>query len=102
MTHINEDIRNIRDRLRDYTMHVIHADGVYRHLRFHSTTDPHPGNCSFDVVTWPGHAWIGGDWCKGHTIAREHDMLTEFLNVTEISYNYWAEKMRLTSAVPVT
>ncbi|MBK4183177.1 hypothetical protein [Corynebacterium macginleyi] len=102
MTYLNNnEVRGIRDRLKDYEMCVTYADGVYRHLRFYSTTDPYPGNCSFDVVTWPGHAWIGGDWCRGYTISRENDMLTDFLDVLNISYGYWAEKMRLTSDVPI-
>lgn len=103
MSHINyNDVKAIRENLANYEMRVLHTNGVYRHLRFHSPTDPFPGNCSFEVVTWPGHAWIGGDWCGGHTIAREPDMLTQFLNVTRISYDYWAEKMCLTSDVPIT
>lgn len=103
MTYINRQaLSDIRTRLADYEMKILHADGVYRRMLFYSTTDPFPGNCAFDVVTWPGHAWIGGDWCKGHAIAREHDMLTEFLNVNIISYGYWAEKMRLTRDTPVT
>lgn len=98
MSYINHDaVKSIRKRLVDYDMRVIRADGVYRHLHFHSTTDPLPGNCAFDVITWPGHAWIGGDWCDGHTIAREHDMLASFLNVRDVSYDYWAEKMHLAS-----
>lgn len=89
MTYINhDDLNAIRERLADYEMRVLHANGVHRHLHFQSTTDSFPGNCSFDVITWPGHAWIGGDWCGGHTIAREQDMLGDFLNVRHISYSY--------------
>ncbi|TXS81745.1 hypothetical protein CHU70_10780 (plasmid) [Corynebacterium sp. LK10] len=89
------DIERIRTRLSDYEMTIHHADGLYRHLYFHSTTDPFPGNCSFHVVTWPGHACIHGDWCGAHTIAREADMLKDFLNVDHIDRNYWAEKMSI-------
>ena len=94
-TTSKRDIEEISDRLNDYEMKVHHDDGLYRHLYFHSTTDPFPANCSFHVITWPGHACIHGDWCGAHTIAREPDMLKDFLNVRHIDHHYWAEKMSL-------
>lgn len=88
-------VKEIKARLATYAMKVVHEDGLYRHLYCYSTTDELPGNCSFEVVTWPGCATIYGDWCGAHTISREPDMLQDFLNVRGVSYGYWAEKMRL-------
>ena len=103
MPRINKsDVAEIQQWLEKYRMAIIHADGVYRHLRFNSTAELWPGHCHFDVVTWPGHAWIGGDWCDGYTIKcggelainREPDMLHEFLNVKSVDYDYWAVEMK--------
>lgn len=88
-------IQRFKDRLKTYSMTIVHADGVYRHLYFNNPNANYPGNRSFNVVTWPRYACIYGDWCDSHVITREHDMLTEFLNVSQIPYDYWEEKMKL-------
>lgn len=88
-------IQRFKDRLKTCTMTIVHADGVYRHLCFRNSNSDFPGNCAFNVVTWPGYACIYGDWFDSHVITCEHDMLTEFLNVSHIPYEYWEKKMKL-------
>lgn len=70
-------------------MTVLRDDGVDRHLRFKE-----PG-CSaywFDVITWGGRLYIGGD-CGTYVFARLTDMFAFFRSDRGgINPSYWGEK----------
>lgn len=72
-----------------HTMTVLRDDGVDRHLRFKQ-----PGDSSywFDVLTWGGRLYIGGD-CGTYVFTREHDMFGFFRNRT-VNPSYWGEKCK--------
>ena len=73
-----------------HEMTVLRDDGVSRHLQF-----KRPGDSSywFDVITWDGRLYIGGD-CGAFVFTRLHDMF-EFFRGDEVRINppYWAEKL---------
>jgi hypothetical protein len=82
-----------------FTLHVLHDDGLYKHLRFHG-----PKGRSFywfDLVTWPGHLTFRGD-AGCFTFARTEDMLAFFRSNPDRDYgdpfrinaSYWAEKVQ--------
>lgn len=71
-----------------HRMHILHEDGLYRHLRFRK---PDRGEYWFDLVTWPGHLTITGDMGT-YTFARVTDMFEFFTGY--INTGYWAEKLQ--------
>jgi hypothetical protein len=72
-----------------HEMTVLRDDGVDRHLRFKR---PDSGIYWFDVITWGGRLYIGGD-CGTYVFARLDDMF-EFFRGHEINPQYWAEKVQ--------
>lgn len=77
----------------EHEMHVLHEDGLYRHLRFQA---PGTGIWHWDLVTWPGSLAIRGDIGEGFIFTRELDMLTWFDHGQApgwINASYWAEKL---------
>ncbi|WP_143713593.1 hypothetical protein [Variovorax sp. RO1] len=72
-----------------HEMTILRDDGVDRHLRF-----KRPGSSIywFDVITWGGRLYIGGD-CGTYVFARIEDMF-EFFRGHEINPQYWAEKVQ--------
>lgn len=92
------DIHRIRQRLDQYTMDILHDDGLYRHLRCYWDTDPYgANNCSFQVYTAPYTITILGDWMGAYTLCQDEDML-DFCNITGTEYAYWAVKLQNTGA----
>jgi hypothetical protein len=75
---------------KDLELTVLHDDGLYRHLRFRSPN----GWFSYDLVTWPGHLYVGGG-LDGYTFVRLDDMFTFFADSNEgrINPSYWQEKI---------
>lgn len=80
-----------------HQLHILHEDGVYRHLRFKK---PGTGCMHFDFVTWPGYLAYSGDMGT-FVFKRLHDML-EFFRPSEraaedpfrwIDRSYWHEKL---------
>ncbi len=63
-------------------------DGTpYRHVRF---ARPGTGMWSFNLVTWPGHLAISGDF-DSFTFRRLHDMFGFFRS--SVNPSYWGEKV---------
>lgn len=80
---------------REHEMHVLHDDGLYRHLRFQK---PGTGIWHWDLITWPGSLAIRGDIGEGHIFTRTDDMLAFFdhgQTEHQINVHYWAEKLDL-------
>lgn len=79
---------------REHVMHVLHDDGLYRHLKFE-----HPSGTDiwrFHIVTWPGYLSISGD-LESYTFCAAEDMLdffTHAIGPEGINAGYWAEKVR--------
>lgn len=78
-----------RRTIRAHQMHVLHDDGIYRHLRFRS---PDTGIAWFDLVTWPGALNISGDM-GSWTFRRLEDMFDFFGGKPDINPHYWQEKI---------
>jgi hypothetical protein len=83
---------------REHQMHILHDEGLYRHLKFE-----HPSRTDiwrFHIVTWPGHLTITGD-LESYTFCAAEDMLDFFTQgidpTTGINASYWAEKVRAES-----
>lgn len=75
---------------REFQLEILHDDGPYRHLTF-----GRPGSSMgrFELVTWPRHLSIGGDW-EGFVFARLEDMFQLFRSPSgQINPDYWAEKI---------
>lgn len=72
-----------------HQMTVLRDDGVDRHLRFKR---PDSSIYWFDVITWGGRLYIGGD-CGTYVFARINDMF-EFFRGHDINPQYWAEKVQ--------
>lgn len=72
-----------------HEMTVRHNDGLYRHLRFRQ---PRTWCYGFDLVTWPGFLYVGGD-IENYTFARVPDMFEFFGEKPDINPHYWAEKI---------
>lgn len=75
----------------EHAIKVLHADGIYRHVRFKKPGD---SNFWFDLITWPGCLTIRGDMGTW-VFSRVEDMFT-FFRVDELKINpsYWAEKIQ--------
>lgn len=75
-------------------MTVLRDDGLYRHLRFRAADTWAYG---FDIVTWPGYLYIGGD-IEDFVFARTPDMFEFFERGARdsrgINPHYWAEKLQ--------
>jgi hypothetical protein len=93
---------DFRRNTQHHELHVLHDDGLYRHLRVQG---PRTRMWSWDVTTWPGHLATSGDIASGHVFAREPDMLAFFSHAGKseghytdgapsISVGYWAEKIQ--------
>ena len=70
-----------------HRLHVLHEDGLYRHLRFKADAT-HIGH--FDLVAWPGHLTVCGDR-EAYVFSRQHDMF-EFFRAGRVNPVYWSEK----------
>jgi hypothetical protein len=72
---------------------VLHDDGLYRHLRWRG-----PSCFWFELVTWPGHLYLGGD-VHDYAFSRTADMFEFFgaglsgVKPEDINPDYWAEKI---------
>lgn len=82
--------------LKDVAQHemtVLRDDGVDRHLRFKR---PDSSVYWFDIITWGGRLYIGGD-CGTYVFDRLPDMFQFFRRDDEgrgrIDFRYWAEKI---------
>lgn len=74
-----------------HEMTVLRDDGIDRHLRFKS---PDTNACWFDVITWGGRLYIGGD-NGAYVFARLTDMFQFFRgDLGDINPTYWAEKVQ--------
>jgi hypothetical protein len=83
--------------IKNHTLQIILADGVYRHLRFRR-----PGTVcyGFDIVTWPGYLCFSGD-IGCFVFSRVEDMLKFFRDggtcePLRINPQYWSEKLQAT------
>lgn len=76
--------------VKNHTMKVLFDDGVNRHLSFRFEDSSF---LWFDVITWRGRLYIGGD-CQTFVFARLPDMF-EFFRTDRgrINPGYWQEKI---------
>lgn len=91
--HYPTQYRRLLANTADHELRVLHADGLYRHLRFQR---PGTSIWSWDLVTWPGNLAIKGDIGEGLIFSREDDMLRFFDHGQpdgHINAGYWAEKL---------
>ncbi|WP_368881156.1 hypothetical protein [Shewanella algae] len=73
----------------NHKLHVLHDDGVYRHLVLSSGSF----ECRFEITTWPNYLCFSGDMgC--YTFSRTNDMF-QFFRRKELAINagYWSEKV---------
>jgi len=87
-------------RFGNFQLEIRHDDGLYRHLVFR---DPKTTMERFEIITWPRHLYVGGDW-EGFTFSRLEDMF-EFFRYPDpfltgkmgapnrINPHYWSEKI---------
>jgi hypothetical protein len=79
---------------RNHQMHVLHEDGLYRHLMF---TDPAGGFYRFDLITWPHNLFLRGDgFSFGFAIYPADDIFNMFRGSRHhcgINPGYWQEKV---------
>lgn len=78
----------------NHVMTVLHADGLYRHLRF---ANPENGFGAFELITWPYNLVAKTGWTFHFDINATPDMLDLFRNTAfsgEINPGYWSEKVR--------
>ena len=82
----------------NHEMHVLHEDGVYRHVRF---KNPDSSCMHFDLITYPGYLVYSGDMgC--FVFSRLRDMFEFFRTDRQhqkgdglkINKGYWAEKLQ--------
>lgn len=76
--------------VKGHVMTVVRDDATGRHLRF-----AEPGNSCywFDILTWSGRLYIGGD-CGTYVFDRTQDMFKFFrADNGRINPQYWAEKV---------
>lgn len=81
-----------------HQMHILHEDGVYRHIRFKR---PGTGCMHFDLITYPGYLVYSGDMgC--YVFCRLEDMFQFFRTDRrhqdgtglKINRRYWSEKLQ--------
>lgn len=90
---INEQraLQQLLGSVKGHQMTVLQDQDVYRHLRFKS---PANGFYWFDLITWPGYLYVGGD-IESWVFSRVPDMFTFFGDrVGQINPGYWSEKLR--------
>ena len=98
MTQLTEE-QFLRE-IATHQMHILHEDGVYRHIRFQR-----PGTVCmhFDLITYPGFLVYSGDMgC--YVFSRLHDMFEFFRTDREYAHRrgrklvinpgYWSEKLQ--------
>ena len=82
----------------EHEMHVMHEDGLYRHIRFKK---PGTSCMYFDLITYPGYLVYSGDMgC--YVFSRLSDMFEFFRadrqyqkgNGLRINRSYWSEKLQ--------
>lgn len=83
----------IRD-ITSHELHVIHDDGLHRHLRFNRADSM---VMFFDIITWPGCLCYTGDMGT-YVFRRLHDMFRFFRRSDgcepfKMDVGYWAEKL---------
>ncbi|MEV0367566.1 hypothetical protein [Nocardia fusca] len=93
-----DSYRSFLGYAKKHEMTVLHDNGLYRHIRFHT-----PGNsCGwFQLVTWPGYLSITGDF-ESYTFCRVEDMFDFFADSGagwRINPDYWEEKLVASSVV---
>lgn len=93
--HYPKQYEYLLENVAEHELEILHEEGLYRHLRFKA-----PGTWiwHFDLVTWPGCLYVGGDIGEGYVFTRERDMLTFFDHGQpdgHINPSYWAEKLTL-------
>ncbi len=77
------------NNVKDHKINVIRDDGVYRHIKMSNGSF----NAQYDVLTWPGHLCITGDY-GSYLFARTEDMFGFFRTKSgSINPHYWAEKV---------
>lgn len=74
----------------EHELTVLHAHGLYRHLRFKAPSTSH---LYVDVITWPGCLTVHGDMGT-YTFSRIEDMLVFFAGNGAIDLHYWQEKLQ--------
>jgi hypothetical protein len=86
----------------DHVLSVKHDDGLYRHLR---CGKPGTSVYRFDLVTWPGYLYVGGD-VDDFVFARTPDMFLWFeagsSDARGINPHYWAQKLQSPARRDVT
>jgi hypothetical protein len=86
--------------VKNHSMTVLQDDGNRRHLRFSNNGS---NVYRFDLVTWPGYLYVGGD-ISDYVFLRLPDMFEFFLPTLradgELTINpgYWGEKCTASSA----
>lgn len=76
-----------------HEMHVLHEDGLYRHLVF---ADPAGNFYRFDLITWPHNLFLRGDgFSFGFSIYPADDIFNMFRGSSHDGINpgYWQEKV---------
>lgn len=81
---------------KDHVLTVLRDDGLYRHLR---VGKPGTRIYQFDLVTWPGFLYVGGD-IEDYVFSRVADMFDFFGGSAEINRPYWAEKLQAKASRP--
>lgn len=85
-----------------HEMHILHEDGVYRHIRFKR---PGTGCMHFDLITYPGYLVYSGD-IGCYVFSRLDDMFEFFRSERKyktgdglkINLGYWSEKLQATDS----
>lgn len=78
---------SFKKQTKGHELHVLHEDGLYRHLRVQA---PGTRMWGWDITTWPGHLATSGDISAGYVFSREPDML-EFFAHAGVSQNYYSD-----------
>lgn len=92
-----KDVQKIANRFKkdveNFTVNIIHDDGVYRHL---SCSNNGSFNQRFEITTYPNYLLISGDMGT-NVFNRIYDMFNFFNNKLEdgINTSYWAEKLSI-------
>jgi len=96
MSAIADSKRLFKTYVSKHEMTILRDDEQYRHIRFKS---PSSSIGWFDLVTWPYHLVISGDFESFH-FSREEDMFAFFEMCGDehgINPGYWGEKIQGTS-----
>lgn len=105
--HMDDVAKQFAEDVEHHQLIIVRNDGLYRHLRAQQPKvvempdgTKKPG-CSFfwfDIVTWPNHLTITGDFGEAYTFTREPDMLGFFRIGSRgrehyINPTYWDQKL---------